>query len=260
MRVLHVRAYNSPRDGQKGARVRFRIRRDHGIRPLAYRESPPSLRLSGEDDEWNVVRPTPPAPLPPPMPTLPGTRPALADPEVTAAPPMPAPAAPPMNGFRAQVTAGDVRAERVVREVRMELADLRQAVSGWSEDRDEMVTVDLEAVRANPDAAATLPPAALARALVAAADRIAELERQLITHERDEATLREQVARLHEEHSYTRGRLETLHEVIGALHGNLDDLRGDRRRVAGAPGHAPSLRSPATDEFGTRDQRGGFAP
>ena len=144
----------------------------------------------------------------------------------------------------------------------MELADLKQAMSGWNDDREDMVTVDLDSLRANPEAAAALPPATLVRALAEAADRIGALEREAITRDREEAALRERLAHLQEEYSYARGRLETLHEVVGALHGNLDDLRSDRERLRSAEPaiHPQSLRSPGTNEFGLRDQRGGFAP
>lgn len=171
--------------------------------------------------------------------------------------PVSPPPPPGVNGLRAQATGGDARAERLVREVRMELADLKQAVSGWTEDREELVTIDLDAVRANPDAAAALPTGALVRALVQANQRIADLERAVAAHEREEHALRDQLARLQDDHSYTRGRMETLHEVIGALHGNLEDFRGERRRTMDGPLRAPSLRGPAADEFGMRDQRGG---
>ncbi len=240
--------------------MRFRIRRNRGIHQLAYRDGHQPLRLPRDEDEWNIVRPS--SPVPPAGPAADVS--ALASNHGADLPlPMtvPAPAPTPVaNGLRAQATVGDARAERLIREVRMELADLKHSFAGRYEDRDDLVTVDLDAVRANPEAAAALPSATLVRALLQAERRIAELERAVATHEREDAALREQLARLQDDHAYARGRLETLHEVIGALHGNLDDLRGDRRRLLDAPTAPPALRPGARDEYGMRDQRGGTTP
>ncbi|MEX0782668.1 MAG: hypothetical protein WD557_08460 [Dehalococcoidia bacterium] len=202
--------------------MRFRIRRSHAIHPLAYREGRNGALAHGDEEEWNIRRATPNGEAPPAE--------NLPEAEMTA--PVPPPAAPLPNGFRAQATSGDARAERLVRAVRMEVADLRQAIGSYSEARDEMLELDLEAVRSNPEAAATLPPSALARALAAAADRIAELEASARDHEHRESTLRDDLAQLHEDHSYTRGRMEMLQEVIAALHANLEDLRYERHRQA----------------------------
>ncbi len=220
--------------------MRFRIRRDRKIHPLAHREAYPPLRL---DDEaaWAAAYEPPPDPSPTP------SGPPKAD-MTPPAPPLP-PIAPFANGLRAQASSGDARAERMDRAVRMEVADLKQAIDSWGESRDEMLEVDLEAVRADPAAAATIPPAALVRGLAAAADRIAALEADLAASQRHEAALRDELARLHEEHSYVRGRTETLHEVIAALHGNLEDLRAERNRqptLEGPP--APRALRPGQSE------------
>lgn len=157
--------------------------------------------------------------------------------------------APFTNGLRAQATSGDARAERLVRAVRMEVADLKHAIDTWSETRDDMLDLDLDAVRADPAAAATLPPAALARALANAAGRIAALEAELAGRDDEHIALQRELARLQEEHSYVRGRTETLHEVIAALHANLQDLRHERQRHSAldAPTEPRALR-PAHDD------------
>jgi hypothetical protein len=208
--------------------VRFRIRRHRNIHPLAFREFSLLARL---DDEatWAAHRATNP----------PDERPALvAPPEAgMTAPPPPFPSF--TNGLRSQATGGDARAERLVRAVRLELEDLKQAVDSWGESRDDMLEIDLEAVRADPAAAATIPAGALVRGLVSAADRISELEHDLASSERQLVALREELARLQEEHSYVRGRTETLHDVIAALHGNLDDLRAERERSSRLPSPEP---------------------
>jgi hypothetical protein len=198
--------------------VRFSIRRNHKIHPLAYREG--RNGSSAHEEEWNIPRPAPAPPGP------------VTRAEMAPVPPPPPPAAALPNGFRAQATSGDARAERLVRAVRMEVADLKQAIGTWGEARDGMLDIDLEAVQANPDVAATLPPAALARALAGAAERIRELEQGLRDRDEEAALLREEIGRLTEEHAYTKGRAEMLQEVIAALHANLEDLRHERARQA----------------------------
>ena len=172
--------------------------------------------------------------------------------------PTPPPAMPFPNGFRAQLTGHDMRAERLVREVRSELADLRQAFDALGEARADMVELDLQAVAANPSAAATLPAETLVQTLISAAAQIRELERQIGVHEREESGLRDRLASLQDDYAYTRGRLETLHEVIAALHGNLEDFRydRDRRRAMEAPDRR-ALRSGDDDVLGLHGQRGG---
>ena len=223
--------------------MRFRIRRDRQIHPLPYREQRSSPRLDDEE-AWAAHR----ASIPHAQPAVPE-----AAPEAEMTVPPPPPFTPFTNGLRSQATGGDARAERLVRAVRMEVADLKQAIDSWGESRDEMLEVDLDAVRADPAAAAAIPSAALVRGLIAAADRIRALEGDLRVSDRQLAAVRDELARLQEEHSYVRGRTETLHEVIAALHGNLDDLRAERSRHARLeapeqralrPGHAE------TDPFG----------
>jgi chromosome segregation ATPase len=161
-------------------------------------------------------------------------------------------------GFRAQATSGDARAERLVRAVRMEVADLKQAMGSWSETRDDMIDVDLDAVRANPAAAATLPPAALVRALGAAADRIAELEAVAREAAERESAMREELGQVQEHTAYARGRMEMLEEVIAALHANLEDLRYERARNRAVEAPAQRALRPGDRSHDTFGMDGAF--
>jgi hypothetical protein len=164
------------------------------------------------------------------------------------------------SGLRSQVTGKDMRAERLVREVRSELGELRRAFDELGQQREDMVEVDLERVVAHPDAAATLPPPTLVHALLAAADRIKDLEREVTVRQREEDALRDRLANLQDDYAYTRGRLETLHEVIAALHGNLEDLRYDRDHSRIATSQPRMLRSGSDDTgYGMQGQRGSGA-
>ncbi|WP_322817709.1 hypothetical protein, partial [Tepidiforma sp.] len=98
-----------------------------------------------------------------------------------------------------------------------------------------------------PEAAATLPPATLVRALLTATAEIHRLRRQLRkTRKQRKRALRR--ARALERAAASRdARLATLEEVIAALHANLQDLRQQRHYLPdlgstriGAPG-APQL-------------------
>lgn len=141
--------------------------------------------------------------------------------------------------MRGQATGSDARAERLIRQIRAEVETLRTTLDEMATAQEDMVSLDLEAVAADPDAAAAMPPAVLVRGLVTASQRIGAMNTEL-------ASINETVKKLesinHElqlEHSFNRGRLETLDEVIAALHGNLQDLRFDRdQRSIGMNGHA----------------------
>ncbi len=144
----------------------------------------------------------------------------------------------PLN-LRGQATGTDARAERLIRQIRAEVETLRTTLDEMVTAQDDMVAIDLDAVVADPDAAAALPPAILVRGLVSASERISSLNS-------DMASINDTVKKLESinhdlqlEHSFNRGRLETLDEVIAALHGNLQDLRFDRdQRSIMMNGHA----------------------
>ena len=180
MRVQPSRTYNPGNTRPEGETMRLRLRRRNEAPPLERPGLFARVPLTPEVADWLVARdasggasesaqaiPVLPPPLPPP-------------PAITA------------NGLRAQATPTDARAERLVRGLRMELEDIKQTIAAHDEDREGLIGVDLEAVRADPRAAAALPPATLARALAAAADRIAALEREIVSHERENTVLRDQ--------------------------------------------------------------------
>ncbi len=129
---------------------------------------------------------------------------------------------------RGQATGADSRAERYVRQVRTEVQDLRTAIEELSAAQDGMLELDLAEVQANPAAAAALPGPVLVRALTAAADQIAELERQMSEQQDELDTVRDRLGAVQRDEAWLRGRMETLEQVIGALHANLEDLRVTR--------------------------------
>lgn len=153
--------------------------------------------------------------------------------------PIPAPFAARPGGFhgpmKTQISGSEVRTERIVRQVRSEIDELRQSMAKIRDFPDDLAGLDLAAVAANPDAAAALPPALLVRALVEAHDREARLERRMRKQRERIERLEEKVRALKVERAYSRGRQATLEDVIAALHANLQDLRLFRD---GAPGLA----------------------
>ncbi len=138
------------------------------------------------------------------------------------------PAAPFPLPLRGQATGSDARAERLIRQIRSEVEDLRQTLDEMATAQEDMVTIDLDAVIADPEAAAALPPAVLVRGLISAVERIAALSNEITTVNAAVKRLETLNHDLELEHSFNRGRLETLDEVIAALHGNLQDLRYER--------------------------------
>ncbi|MCC7364626.1 MAG: hypothetical protein IT303_09655 [Dehalococcoidia bacterium] len=197
-------------------------------------------------------------------PVEPATAPAVDEPaaapaatvEPAAAAPIPAPfAARPgaHAALKTQMSGSDVRTERVARQIRGEIDELRQSVAAFRETPDEMTALDLDAVAESPDAAAALPPALLVRALVEARDRNARLEKQLAKRRDRIERLEERVRELKQERAFLRGRMETFDDVIAALHANIQDLRlhrdalpaGDPRPGPRALHGAPGLIEPA---------------
>ncbi|MEP6871566.1 MAG: hypothetical protein ABI939_06895 [Anaerolineaceae bacterium] len=131
----------------------------------------------------------------------------------------------------------DSRADRLVRQVRYEVEALKKTLDDIALDRAEMLELDLRALMADPEHALTLPPAVLVRALVA--DR-----------QREKATkLTEKVRGLERDDAGRRARLETLEEVIAALHANLDDLRYERDHPAVAAPAAPQALRPGPGQL-----------
>ena len=149
--------------------------------------------------------------------------------------------------MRGQMTSGDARAERLVRQVRTEVAALQETLTALSQEHDEMLEVDPASVAGNPEAALTLPPAVLVRAVISAEAENTRLRKRARKVEARQRQLRERLRELQLSEAARASRLQTLEDVISALHGNLTDLRQEREylrqwappRLA-TPGELPS--------------------
>jgi len=149
--------------------------------------------------------------------------------------------------MRGQMTSSDARAERLVRQVRNEVSALQKSLAALAEDQDEMYEVAPSAIAKNPETAVTLPPAVLVRAVVAAEGENTRLRKRVRKDQERQRKLRERLQELQLSEAARSSRLQTLEEVIGALHGNLTDLRQEReflrqwapQRLA-RPGELPS--------------------
>ncbi len=166
---------------------------------------------------------------------------------VMATRPLPGPAG--LNGHRqlplkTQATGNDVRAERLFRQVRTEMEELRSSFSNLRVAGEEMTELDIVSVCENPDAAAALPPALLVRALISSHQSSEKLLRKLARARARNQRLSEKLRTLSQEQAYVRGRTETLDQVIAALHGNLEDLRAarDGERALSEPAQPRALR------------------
>jgi hypothetical protein len=130
--------------------------------------------------------------------------------------------------LRGQLTTSDARAERLIRQIRGEVEDLRQTLEDISSSQEEMVTLDLPSVVADPEAAKTLAPAVLVRGLIAAHEEHERLRAQVLEQAQAMTEMVSTIHTLREEAAMRRGRLETLDQVVAALHANLQDFRGER--------------------------------
>ena len=122
----------------------------------------------------------------------------------------------PMN-LRGQASGSDARAERLIRQSRGEVESLRQALDEMGTAQEDRVALDLDSVVADPAAAAGLPPVVLVRGLISAAERIASLSSEISMVNESVARLQTLNHELEIEHSFNRGRLETLDEVVAVL-------------------------------------------
>jgi len=132
------------------------------------------------------------------------------------------------DALKGQASGADLRAERLIRQVRKDVERLQSTLEQLRVEQSDLLEVDPETVAANPEAAAALPPATLVRALVAATDENRRLRKQLrkARKQRDRAIERARALELAA--AGRDSRLATLEEVIAALHANLQDLRQER--------------------------------
>lgn len=130
--------------------------------------------------------------------------------------------------LRGQMTGSDARAERLVRQVRSDVERLQKVLDALSEEQGDMMEVDPAAIAANPDAAATLAPGLLVRAVIAAETENRRLRKRLAKARQREQKLQGRLQQMELAGAARKSRLDTLEEVLAALHGNLQDLRQER--------------------------------
>jgi type I site-specific restriction endonuclease len=130
--------------------------------------------------------------------------------------------------LRGQLTSSDARAERLVRQVRTEVAALQETLSALAQEQDEMLEVDPASVAKNPEAALTLPPAVLVRAVVSAESENRRLRKRARKVQERQRQMAARLQELQLSEAARAARLQTLEDVISALHNNLGDLRHER--------------------------------
>lgn len=163
------------------------------------------------------------------------------------------------RAMKTQCTSNDARTERLVREVRSEIDSLRRSLYEFSFARETLVDVNLEAVAADPESAAGLPPPLLVRALVTAHASQEKLRTEV---DRTGDRLHTIEGELHDlllERARLEVRVETFEDVIGALHANLEDLRIERDHRLGRPepgGQLPTVEVGLPPSLEDGSQRG----
>lgn len=130
--------------------------------------------------------------------------------------------------LRAQMTGSDARAERLVRQVRSDVERLQKVLDALSQEQGDLLEVDPAAIAANPDAAATLAPGLLVRAVIAAETENRRLRKRLAKARQREQKLQGRLQQMELASAARKSRLDTIEEVLAALHGNLQDLRQER--------------------------------
>jgi signal peptidase len=221
-----------PQPGGEDETVRFPLRRHHEAPEQPAAEPSEPVPFAPQ-----AVREPEPAPLPPTLEPAERLAPRSASTQAAPAQPVPALQIP----LRGQSTGTDARAERLVRAIRGEVEELRETLDQLASGRAEFLEADLEAIIADPQGAASLPAPVLIRALLMANERNEELESELERKTRLASKLKGQLRDIRIEQASGKARLETLEEVIAALHANLEDLRSERelsRRLA-APANVP---------------------
>jgi len=126
------------------------------------------------------------------------------------------------------MTSSDARAERLVRPVRTEVSALQETLAALAQEQDEMLEVDPRSVAKNPEAALTLAPAILVRALVSSEAENKRLRKRARKVQQRHRQMQTRLQELQLSEAARASRLQTLEEVISALHGNLSDLRHER--------------------------------
>ncbi len=130
--------------------------------------------------------------------------------------------------MRGQMTSTDARAERLVRQVRTEVAALQETLTALAQEHDEMLEVDPASVVKNPEAALTLAPAVLVRAVISAESDNRRLRKRARKVQERQRQMQARLQELQLAEAARVSRLQTLEDVIGALHDNLGDLRHER--------------------------------
>lgn len=180
-----------------------------------------------------------PIPFPPPAPSV-----SIPEPAAPVAPQLATPSldvAPQPNGqsremrMRAQATATDARAERLVRQVRTDVAALQDTLASLGREQDTLLEVDAGAVARNPQAAATLAPSVLVKAVVASEAENRQLRKRIRKSQARQLKLQARLNELMLADAARVSRLQTLEDVIRALHENLGDLRLERETLRQRP-------------------------
>jgi len=144
--------------------------------------------------------------------------------------------------MKRQLNSGDVRTDRLVRQLREEIDGVRTLLDAFAEDQEELLVVDPEAIAADPRAAASLPGTILVRTILAVEEERAQAVERAAALEHDVESLAAQVIELRLSEASLRGRLQTYDDVIAALHGNLEDLRYARDHTASIQAEPTRLR------------------
>jgi DNA repair exonuclease SbcCD ATPase subunit len=150
--------------------------------------------------------------------------------------------------MKTQLTSSDARTDRLVRQLRAEIDTIRSTLDELADGHEELLELDAAAVAADPAAAATLPPPLLVRTII----RL-EREREALEEEaREKAALLRALGDQHQalqlKETSVRARLETLEDVISALHANLEDLRIARALTGPGGSHALRIEEPRGEE------------
>lgn len=134
----------------------------------------------------------------------------------------------PFRDLKGQASAYDARAERLVLGIRAEVEELRDAVSVRQQVEESVMRVDAAALLAQPGLVSAVPPMLLARLIDDMRAQVGELENALAQRTHELERLQSDNAQLQREHAGANSRLETLQDVIAALHANIQDLRAAR--------------------------------